>query len=201
MKTCVGCGESLPETDFKIDRQGANGPIYRSRCKPCGNARRAALSVRPGVPDYLRAQKANWSRDNPARVLLMSARRRAKQTGRAFSITLADIEPLPTVCPVLGIPLLVGMGRHHPSCFSIDRRNNRLGYIPGNVVVTSLRANTLKGDATARELAQLAAFYNAKQPPAARQGAVSRRAPGDRRRNVLTPGTRARPQQPESLSA
>lgn len=39
------------------------------------------------------------------------------------------------------------------------RKNNMLGYTPDNVVVVSWRANRLKSDATAGELATIAAFY------------------------------------------
>jgi hypothetical protein len=58
----------------------------------------------------------------------------------------------------------LGLRRGDPGSYSLDRRNNDLGYVPGNVVVVSLRANQLKNDATVTELRQLADFYG-KNPP------------------------------------
>jgi hypothetical protein len=41
-----------------------------------------------------------------------------------------------------------------------DIIDNSQGYIPGNVILISRRANRLKGDATPDELQKLAKFYN-----------------------------------------
>lgn len=37
-KRCTKCGEVKPLTSFGVHRQGASGPLYRSRCKPCSSA-------------------------------------------------------------------------------------------------------------------------------------------------------------------
>jgi hypothetical protein len=73
-----------------------------------------------------------------------------------FTITEGDILPLPKFCPILGLELVYpgfsdGMGRA-PNLASIDRIDNSRGYVPGNVVVVSLRANTLKGSGTPEEI-------------------------------------------------
>lgn len=70
------------------------------------------------------------------------ARLRASRNGRAFAIDLSDIS-IPDVCPVLGTAML------QPS---LDRIDSSRGYVPGNVRVISLRANTLKNNATVEEL-------------------------------------------------
>lgn len=43
---------------------------------------------------------------------------------------------------------------------SLDRIKNDAGYIKGNVVVVSHRANRMKGDSTPEELRRLSDFYN-----------------------------------------
>lgn len=48
-----------------------------------------------------------------------------------------------TVCPVSGVALT--QGTLHDSDWSIDRLDNELGYVPGNVCFVSTRVNTLKG--------------------------------------------------------
>ena len=71
-----------------------------------------------------------------------AAKARAKEKGRDFNIELSDIV-IPTLCPVLGIPM------DRPS---LDRIDGTKGYVKGNVRVISHRANMLKNDATIEEL-------------------------------------------------
>ena len=88
-----------------------------------------------------------------------AAKSRAKRDGREFSIALTDVR-IPTHCPALGIPLFTKRGKGGgPNSPSLDRIDSSRGYVPGNVVVVSWRANTLKKDGTPDELRRVAAFY------------------------------------------
>ncbi|WP_145960516.1 hypothetical protein [Novosphingobium meiothermophilum] len=49
-----------------------------------------------------------------------------------------------------------GGGANSPS---LDRIEPELGYVPGNTIVISNRANRLKSDATIDELRAIASFY------------------------------------------
>jgi hypothetical protein len=89
--------------------------------------------------------------------LLGSARSRANKNGLRINISKGDIL-IPTCCPVLGIPLRVGVGRLHDNSPSLDRIDNNDGYIKGNINVVSLKANSIKKDATPKEL-QLLHLY------------------------------------------
>jgi hypothetical protein len=60
---------------------------------------------------------------------------------------------IPSVCPVLGIPIVLGEQRSENSP-SLDRITPELGYVPGNVRVISDKANRLKGDRTLSQLQQ-----------------------------------------------
>lgn len=51
-----------------------------------------------------------------------------------------------TICPISGVELTQGM--QQPTDWSIDRLDNELGYVPGNVCFMSTRANQLKGTVT-----------------------------------------------------
>ena len=88
------------------------------------------------------------------------ARRRAQKAEVPFGITKDDIT-IPTHCPILGIPLVRALGRGGPSDNSptLDRVRPEEGYVPGNVIVISLRANRIKSDATVQELRDIASFY------------------------------------------
>lgn len=90
------------------------------------------------------------------------ARRRAQDRGLPFNLTAADVLPLPTHCPVLGMPLHYDRGRGRgvtDDSPSLDRITPELGYVSGNVLVISQRANRIKNDATVAELQKIAAFY------------------------------------------
>ena len=92
--------------------------------------------------------------------MVRSARHRAEKAGVPFSITKDDIV-IPTHCPILGIPLVHGRGRKGPTEHSpsLDRVRPEEGYVPGNVIVISQRANRIKSDASIQELRDVASFY------------------------------------------
>ena len=84
-------------------------------------------------------------------ILLKSARHRAKQKGVPFDLELEDIV-VPEFCPLLNIRLEVGNGRPIPASPTLDRIKPELGYVKGNVIVISHRANCIKSDATLDEI-------------------------------------------------
>lgn len=67
---------------------------------------------------------------------------------------------IPEFCPVLGIKLdTPKMGKKRPDGKpSIDRVDNSKGYVKGNVIVVSWRANRLKCDASIGELEAIVAY-------------------------------------------
>lgn len=89
--------------------------------------------------------------------MLSNAKHRARDRGLPFDLTVADIQ-IPATCPVLDIPLIKGKGRPTANSPSLDRIDPTKGYIPGNVMVISYRANTIKQDATAEELERVTAY-------------------------------------------
>lgn len=110
------------------------------------------------------ARNTRWRRakpENAVRYQLTNARRRAKLRGLVFDISLEDLLPLPTHCPVFGFELnYQSEDSNDPTGFSLDRIDNNVGYVRGNVLIVSLKANKLKRDATIADLTILAAFYS-----------------------------------------
>lgn len=86
----------------------------------------------------------------------------AKSGKWEWTITPADLE-YPLVCPMLGITLDWFKEYRDDSSPSFDRINSNLGYIPGNVVVCSWRANRIKNDGTAKELRQIADYLDNRE--------------------------------------
>jgi hypothetical protein len=96
------------------------------------------------------AKNTEWRKNNLAQM-------RAKSAGLAFNITVADIM-IPTHCPVLGLKLVGVKGKRVPTAPSLDRFDNKLGYVKGNVRVISWRANMLKRDGTLEEFEKIVAY-------------------------------------------
>ena len=135
-KHCPGCDQVKPRAAF-----------YRSSYRPNG------LSCW-----CIKCQKKAQARirdTNPESCLLAQAKNRAKSKKIPFNIDITDIV-MTDKCPVLGIEWRSGGNDTVPSLDKIDPAK---GYVKGNIVVVSMRANRLKNDATPDELRRLADFY------------------------------------------
>lgn len=96
----------------------------------------------------------------PNRYLHKIARQRATKRGIEFTITVDDVI-VPSYCPILGVKLRVGVGRSgrqggNFDSPSLDRKDPSRGYVPGNVMVISHLANTMKQAATNEQLVAFA---------------------------------------------
>lgn len=119
-------------------------------------------NVNRDIKQMYQDAKARYLKD-PRVYLLKCARARARKYDRELSITVDDIV-IPTHCPVLGLELTVFSDKTAaPNSMSLDRIDNDLGYVPGNVIVISYRANILKKDATIAELEALVNFYKERE--------------------------------------
>lgn len=93
--------------------------------------------------------------------ILNGARFNAKRRKIEFSLEISDLV-WPEMCPVLGLKLNYGgtKGRNAADSPSLDRTDNSLGYVKGNVVVMSWRANSIKRDSTIEEVHLLLEYLN-----------------------------------------
>jgi hypothetical protein len=105
-------------------------------------------------PEAVKIVQHNWEADNPEKrrrmynnrlekSLLYTSRRR----GWAHNISLEDV-CIPDRCPVYGIRLDRHAPPGAPNRPSIDRVDNTLGYVKGNVRIISWAANKDKHDLT-----------------------------------------------------
>lgn len=167
-KICNKC--KIEKTLGDFDESKKQRGKLRPGCRVC-NATRDTYYAANRERESARAKRALASQGREARneykrrhhrtrpevVLLQNAKQRARHQGLPFDLTLDDIL-VPEICPILGIPLRTGEGKASPNSPSLDRVNPCLGYVRGNVIVLSHRANTLKSDATPAELRQVADF-------------------------------------------
>jgi hypothetical protein len=93
-------------------------------------------------------------KEDPAWLLYTLAKGRAKRNGLDFNIEREDCR-VPEFCPVLGMKLIPHDKMHSDDSPTLDRIDNKLGYVKGNVWVISMRANKIKNNSTLEELKAL----------------------------------------------
>lgn len=97
----------------------------------------------------------NWARDNdPKELILRRTKNSASQRGLEHTISKEDFN-IPEYCPILGIKLVMNIGKPRNNSPSMDRINNDKGYIPGNVCIISKEANRMKSNHTKESLDKL----------------------------------------------
>jgi hypothetical protein len=106
------------------------------------------------IRDRARSKRRHLT--DPRQAMFRNAKRRALAKRVPFSLSIDDIV-IPAVCPALGLPLSVGRsGLAHDGSPTLDRIVPELGYVPGNVIVISRRANNIKSNAYPAELLTVA---------------------------------------------
>lgn len=133
--------------------------LYRLRNSEALNERRA--KYREENREVIRERARQYYKEKPECFVLHNIKTRAKRQGVPFELTAEDIET-PEFCPVLGIKLERSTnpkGGVTDCSPTVDRLIPELGYIKGNVIVVSHKANRIKNDATIEELEAVAYFY------------------------------------------
>jgi hypothetical protein len=117
---------------------------------------------RPGskTDNYRKRYRAQRRFKDPAGFLLKEARAQARRRGLSFNLERHDVV-VPDKCPVLGIPIAFTLRERTPSTPSLDRIDSSKGYVKGNVIIVSWRANSIKMDSTPDELIAVGKFYKA----------------------------------------
>jgi len=123
-------------------------PKWRAEAKTY----RETVAKDPEYREKRRTYTKAYRAANGAKRMLADAKARAKKGNFPCTISEDDIF-IPLFCPLLGIKL----ERKGPYAPSLDKLIPSLGYVPGNVMVISRRANAIKYDATLQELQTLVA--------------------------------------------
>lgn len=102
--------------------------------------------------------------------LLYSIRRRAEKANIEFNLDHKYLCAIaPNNCPIFKVPLVWGhgnkevAGRAVDNSPSLDRIIPERGYVKGNVAWISMRANSIKQDATEKELYAVADWLHQKR--------------------------------------
>lgn len=151
MRNCYKCDVPLNDENWSKGQQKQGTRI----CKPC--ARAVSLKWGRENRDKISANRKAWYRNNIEKTLWTSAKKRAEKKSLPFDIEVSDIS-IPETCPVLNIPIFCDFNRFNSP--SLDKVRPELGYVKGNIMVMSTRANILKNNATIEELEAVVAWLN-----------------------------------------
>ena len=142
------------------NREGYNVTSEERECTKCGSMfekRSKTVTLCPTCNSKRVKSEPNEKK------MLRRAKARAKERGLDFNLELSDIS-IPKICPVLGLELICHEGRSggQPNSPALDRIDNNKGYIKGNIMVVSHRANMMKVDASPEELVMFAKWVLSK---------------------------------------
>ena len=118
------------------------------------------------IEEYIATKYGGWAERSrmykercPARVLLNSAKRRAKDKKFEFNIEVSDIN-IPTMCPILDIPILrvYTEGKKAgptPNSPSLDRIDNTKGYDFDNIQFVSTEVNMIRNSLSMKDFLKM----------------------------------------------
>lgn len=161
IKVCPVCNRELSIDRFRIYTKSKTGRYWM--CEECYQHHSALTNGDKNyfrklrlrlVPEYREEVNLAHSLSRQRRFaecMFGAARSRAKKRGLEFNIELSDIV-IPDKCPILEVPFIYGTKGDYSYTPSLDRIDNSKGYIKGNIMVISQKANSMKNSATWDEL-------------------------------------------------
>jgi len=146
-KQCPGCKKVLPVTEFYVSKWRRDG--RRSICKSCEISKQ-------------KKRRKNNLQIHAIRDVYYQIKQRARKKNIPMEITfnhLKSMYPGNMICPVLGIKMESGRKNFYVDSPSVDRIVPEKGYVPGNIIVVSMKANQIKSNATPDEIIKVGTFY------------------------------------------
>lgn len=154
-----------PEGDIKQGSGTSKLPTPEPKlgfCTNCGNEVYSSVRDQGGgrvkkyCSDKCKYECTNKDR-NPYKTTFQNARARVLRNGGVWEIDF-DTFAFPEYCPYLGYKLnySYGKGKTQHNSPSFDQINAGMGYVKGNVEITSNRANSMKNDASVDDQVEMA---------------------------------------------
>lgn len=158
LKKCNRCGIEKLTTDDNFYKNKDNPGGFQAICKECHNK----LVVNFRKSDTGKEQRFKNDVKNKEKLLLSAAKTRAKKYGLEFDITIEDIGTIPERCPVFEEIVLIrdNRGGYRDDSPTLDRIDNTKGYVKGNVIIISMRANQIKNSGNANEHRKIADYID-----------------------------------------
>lgn len=143
------CSVCNAELDFSNWPESLREKRRVKKCRKCYNAYYTELR-RKNASTHKEVQN-EWRRKNASRYMWLQAKKRASDKSIPFDIEPEDVI-IPEYCPALGLKLERGTYKKRDNSPSLDRIELEKGYVKGNVVVISFKANQIKTNATAEQI-------------------------------------------------
>jgi hypothetical protein len=178
MKICapgnIGCGLEKPLDEFGPDKQTKDG--RKRYCKDCLHKynQNYGTNYRNENAQQLQEYKKQFKKNNPEIVkkwkhddylrnqithILRSCKSTAKTKNINFNLKKEDIN-IPSNCPIYGLELKQVEYYQNDNSISIDRIDNKIGYIKKNIIIVSWKANRFKRDSSFEEMTLMYKNYN-----------------------------------------
>jgi len=166
-KVCGKCKEHLPLSEYHKKTRAKDGLQYK--CKSCQKEyddnmcpfkKWFSASPRKSEAKVRGTEFTIEPTDIPGvkiREVITTSRKSYESKDRKY-VSWEAVE-YPKVCPVLGIELDWGKNGRQPNSPSLDRIDPTKGYIPGNVMMISDLANSMKNNATPEQLNQFSRYH------------------------------------------
>lgn len=167
MKKCTKCNKIKNFNGFYKNKKTPDG--LRTNCKICHNKVRDKWANKnkkrldqwrkeyrnkSEVKEKRCGYQKKWRSKNLDWDLWHKAKIRSKKLGLAFNLEKSDII-IPKYCPVLNIKLEITEKTIGDNSATIDRINPEIGYVKGNIIVMSAKANRMKNNASVDEIKKL----------------------------------------------
>ena len=130
----------LPGVQYKKARTSSCGCFGRERSHEANVTHGASISKETN-PKFHKIYR-----------MIHLAKNRAKTHELDFNLKLDDFADCPDTCPVLGLEFNWTSKKLSDNSPTMDRIEPQIGYIPGNVVIISAKANRIKNDASLEDL-------------------------------------------------
>ncbi len=160
-KVCPVCNRELSIDRFRIYTKSKTGRYWM--CEECyqhhstltngdkNYFRKLRLRLVPEYKEEVNSLHALSRQRRFIEGMWRAARSRAKKKGLEFNIEVSDIV-IPEICPILEVPFVYGTKGNYSYTPSLDRIDNSKGYVKGNIMVISQKANSMKNNASWDEI-------------------------------------------------
>lgn len=162
MKKCTKCNQEKNNIDFHKCSVNKDG-LYKW-CKTCKIEYDRNYRKSDKVQTYYKSKEYREKKklyeyerriNSPEIIMYTWVKNRAKRKNLPFNLEISDII-IPDKCPLLEIPIFMKpykqKGSFCPNSPSIDKIIPKLGYIKGNIMIISMKANIMKSNASIEEL-------------------------------------------------
>jgi hypothetical protein len=153
MKVCKSCLIEINSKSKSLFCVKCNYHKYKDKIKETRDRNRDnGIRTSCTSLDYRRKASIKYRENNFERWMYLALKGSAKKRNLEFNLLPKDII-IPKYCPYLGIELTRNIGKGKTqSNPSVDRIDNTLGYVKGNIEVISDLANSMKRECTIEQL-------------------------------------------------